>query len=400
VNDPTVSVIIPTHNRSRMLREAVQSVLDQTFRDFEVIVVDDGSTDNTGAVVREFTDPRVRYIWRENGKLARARNTGLEAARGRFIALLDDDDTYLPHKLQVQAEILSRDTTIGLVAGGWQLVDDGNQVIKDCPPDQAQGLDLETWLTSCPLIVNSVLFRREFGTAVGGFDPSALPLEDWDFWLRLAHAGCRMTWHEGIVCRYRQHGQNTPREAVLSLYRADLTPARKYFSNVPSGDIPARIRSRQDWFIARSHLIAAFYSIDADDESEARRHMAAAALHYPKWAGAESDQFAQLIADYVRSQPGIVCVEDRIELVLQLLPTSLQSAAVGPKVSLWFEKGRLYDAYRHGRFDELPSALLFLAHADPRWFAKRGSPAIVCRSLYQLLKRICVAPLRRALART
>ena len=100
---PTVSVVIPTHNRSDLLPRAIRSVFAQTFQDWEVIVVDDGSTDDTAAVVRSFRDERVRYVKLErNSGPSRARNVGIDGARGRYLAFLDSDDEYLPHKLETQ----------------------------------------------------------------------------------------------------------------------------------------------------------------------------------------------------------------------------------------------------------------------------------------------------------
>ncbi|RLF83553.1 glycosyl transferase, partial [Thermococci archaeon] len=100
---PTVSVIIPTYNRANLLKRAIASVLNQTFTDFELIVVDDASPDNTPEVVRSINDGRIRYVrLKKNSGGPVARNTGIRKARGRFIALLDDDDEWLPNRLELQ----------------------------------------------------------------------------------------------------------------------------------------------------------------------------------------------------------------------------------------------------------------------------------------------------------
>ena len=115
MNNPFFTVVIPTHNRSLLLKRAVESVLSQTFEDFELIVIDDHSTDDTASVVKSFTDHRMRYLTNQRTKGAcGARNTGIFSAKGKWVAFLDDDDVWLPEKLKCQYEC---DTKCG--ADGW-----------------------------------------------------------------------------------------------------------------------------------------------------------------------------------------------------------------------------------------------------------------------------------------
>lgn len=110
---PAVSVIVPTYNRCKLLLRAIQSVLGQVFTDFELIVIDDGSSDETESLVRGITDKRIVYLRQAHGERSKARNLGLETAQGDYISFLDDDDEYLPHKLAVQIRFLSENTGIG-----------------------------------------------------------------------------------------------------------------------------------------------------------------------------------------------------------------------------------------------------------------------------------------------
>jgi len=113
-----VSVIIPTYNREQLLKRAIQSVLNQTFRDFEIIVVDDGSTDNTKEIIDSFTSDKIKYIYESNsGGAARPKNTGIKNAQGKYIAVLDSDDEWLPQKLEKQIELLEifQDPKLGAV---------------------------------------------------------------------------------------------------------------------------------------------------------------------------------------------------------------------------------------------------------------------------------------------
>ncbi|GAH74960.1 unnamed protein product, partial [marine sediment metagenome] len=105
-NKPTVSVIIPTYNRAYLIGRAIQSVLNQTYQDFEIIVVDDGSTDDTEEIVRSFKDKRIGYVRHEKNKgAAAARNTGIKAAKSEYIAFQDSDDEWLPEKLEKQMKV-------------------------------------------------------------------------------------------------------------------------------------------------------------------------------------------------------------------------------------------------------------------------------------------------------
>ena len=125
---PTVSVIVPTHDRADLLPRAVSSVLDQTYTDFEIIVVDDASTDETRDVIAGFTDPRIRSIRREqSGGTSAARNAGISVARGEYMAFLDDDDEWLPYALENLLSILeATPSTVGLVYGWLDVVEDSS----------------------------------------------------------------------------------------------------------------------------------------------------------------------------------------------------------------------------------------------------------------------------------
>ena len=120
---PKVSVVMPAYNYGRFLGEAIQSVLDQTFQDFELIVVDDGSTDNTKEVIGSFTDRRIKYIYQQNRGVSTALNVGISASRGEYIALLDADDIWLPHNLEKGVEVLDEHAEVGFSYGQAYLMD-------------------------------------------------------------------------------------------------------------------------------------------------------------------------------------------------------------------------------------------------------------------------------------
>jgi glycosyltransferase involved in cell wall biosynthesis len=189
-DSPTVTVVIPTYNRRDLIGETLDSVFAQTFRDFEVVVVDDGSTDGTPERLRPLAEQgRIRYIRQKNAEQAAARNRGLEEARGEFIAFLDDDDLWPPDKLQWQVEALRERPDAVLVYGEErQLHPDGRHVRRSVAwPDgdvYAQ-FRLRNWITT----PGQTLIRADALREIGGFDAAIWRSEDWDLYIRLARRG-------------------------------------------------------------------------------------------------------------------------------------------------------------------------------------------------------------------
>lgn len=186
---PFVSVIIPTYNRSATIERATRSVLDQSFADLELIVVDDGSTDNTGAVVEGIGDARTRLIRLPvNSGPAVARNVGIDAARGTLIAFLDSDDIWLPRKLERQVEAMSRaDSRILASCTGFAVrrsLSRYSSATSVRIPAKASGR-FESILDGCMLSPGTTLVvHRDAFRAIGLLDPNLKRLEDWDWLLR------------------------------------------------------------------------------------------------------------------------------------------------------------------------------------------------------------------------
>lgn len=208
---PSVSVIIPTYNRAGDLKEAMHSVLNQTFVDFELIVVDDGSTDNTRDVAESFTDPRVRYIFQVNQGASSARNVGIQVSQGEFIAFLDSDDLFLPEKLSLQVARMEEDPDAGLVYGKYLSqaeIEELTVPIGDC----SRTVDLRRLLLGPAFHMSTVLVRRNLLVQIGGFDASSLRGEDWELALKLALSGCKMVCVPEILSVIRRHPVSNMRE--------------------------------------------------------------------------------------------------------------------------------------------------------------------------------------------
>lgn len=179
------SVIIPTHNRLPFLREAVASVLEQTYRDFELIIVDDGSTDGTRACVAGLDAP-VRHVYKRQGGPSSARNRGVREARGAYIAFLDSDDLWHPEKLAVQMRFMNTHPEAVICYTDEIWIRRGRRINPKKKHSKHSGWIFERCLPLCIVSPSSVLMRRRFFDEVGLFDETLPACEDYDLWLRAA----------------------------------------------------------------------------------------------------------------------------------------------------------------------------------------------------------------------
>lgn len=184
------SVVIPTYNREKTILRSVQSVLEQTYSDIEVLVIDDGSDDATGEVVKRIEDDRVRYIRLEqNGGVSNARNTGARMAQGEWIAFQDSDDCWRKDKLEKQMTYAEQHPEYDMVYGLYLThFPDGRKLVTPVEPwpDVMEGQMQETLLVRNVIGAPTVLVKREAFLESGGFDTSYKSLEDWEYAIRFA----------------------------------------------------------------------------------------------------------------------------------------------------------------------------------------------------------------------
>ncbi len=183
---PRISVIIPTYNRAAFLKEAIQSVLDQTFNDFELWIVDDGSTDQTKTIVASFDDQRVYSIYQTNQGVSAARNAGLKKSKGELISFLDSDDHWKPEKLglQVQYHQEHPDILVSQTEEIW--IRNGVRVNPMKKHTKPSGWIFDECLTMCAVSPSSVMIHHSVFENCGFFDESLPACEDYDLWLRIA----------------------------------------------------------------------------------------------------------------------------------------------------------------------------------------------------------------------
>lgn len=203
---PRVSVIIPTYNRANLIGEAIKSVFDQTYCDWELIVVDDGSKDETAEVVAQF-GKRVTYIYQDNAGVCAARNLGFAASQGEYISFLDSDDRMLPHNLKTLIDLLDTQPQADIAYGRYYWTDEQGQSPTLEGPTY-EGQILPQLVLEETMLLGITLIRRSCVEAIGGFDEAIQFQEHWDFYLRLAQAGCSYTCAKQAVALLRLHPKN------------------------------------------------------------------------------------------------------------------------------------------------------------------------------------------------
>lgn len=234
-NMPQISVIIPAYNADRTILETIESVQKQTFQDFELIVINDGSKDRTLEIVQSIKDERLKVFSYENGGVSLARNRGISHSTGEFVAFLDADDLWTPDKLELQLAALKQHPEAG-VAYSWTCFMDVDQQgaasFHPSPPYAFAGNVYNKLLVSDFIHSGSnTLIRREAIDSVGGFDPACAGCADWDYWLRLS-----TRWHFVVVPKQQIFYRRSPSamSSKVEVMKQDaLTAMEKAYQAAP-----------------------------------------------------------------------------------------------------------------------------------------------------------------------
>ena len=275
---PKVSVVIPTYNRADFICDAIESVLAQTYKDYEVIVVDDGSTDNTREVLKKYGD-RIKYIYQENKRQGAARNTGIKNSTGEYIAFLDSDDTWLPHKLEKDVACIESDSKIGLVYSNVVKVysSTGKPLYEKTDTVKPTGDVLEQVVLRCFISPGSnPLVRKECFMKVGLFNESRDVVEDYEMVVRIASE-----YHFGhvneITTKYRVHKNNDSSNADF-IRKAYINGVDVVFHNERLLPRILHLKNRA-YSNAYIYVATRYFSVDI---KEARANLLRAIKLYPK----------------------------------------------------------------------------------------------------------------------
>lgn len=280
--DPKVSVVIPAFNAEEFITETIDSVLAQTYRDYEIIVVDDGSVDNTAELVRQFGNP-VRYIKTENRGPSHARNVGIREAQGQYVAFLDADDLWTPDKLAIQVEFLSKRPDIDFVFADMLKFSKDQitmpsyfKLLKNSPvniqiPNYEDCLDDPTrLLLKCNVVpTGTVMVRKDCLERTDLFDEKISNVEDLDLWIRLSLV-CRFGCIPRVLKKKRDHQGNISKNRLRAL-KAALYMCAKLTRDFPQfTDVYRKEHTRR---ICRHNRTLGYYYFTNNEMKHARPHL-------------------------------------------------------------------------------------------------------------------------------
>ena len=272
---PVVSVIIPCYRQGHFLAGAIQSALAQTYPAVEVVVVNDGSDDETDAVARGFGS-QIQYVSQRNQGLSAARNAGIAVATGKYLLCLDADDLLAPDAVCWLVEA-AEDRYDVLCMMGYREFASESGPVREVLPSQLRGLPLAIILDNLGP-PHTFLSSREMVLRTGGFDPTLRSCEDWDQWLRLIFHGAQIVPVEHIGAYYRKHPASMSRnegrmsesraEVLLRTSRVKMAPRVVEYLGISSEEMPRRLRAH----IARAYLDAGYHVREQGNSFRALRH--------------------------------------------------------------------------------------------------------------------------------
>jgi glycosyltransferase involved in cell wall biosynthesis len=379
-SQPTVSIILATFNRASLLPKAIESVLQQTLTDFEFLIIDDGSTDNTAEVVARYTDPRIVYRLVEHGERSRARNMGIRLSRGRYIAFLDSDDWYLPNKLEEQVAALETHPECGMTLGGWAIVDHTGKTILEMHRweyYQSRLLSVEDWLFHSSATPITILARREWFECMGGFDPTLSMAEDTELWMRLALGGCLITWTRSNVAIVLAHESNSLRDWP-KVRAGRMAFLHRIFENPAVG---IALKMSQDEVYARFHLGLSWLAFDSGLIPEGAGELERAVERFPGLLKDDGRSIAESIVDYSQ----YFLIQDPLRYAVRVfdhLPASLSNFQKRRRSTIRdICTSRAWKAKHEGNYREMRENTLLAIYNDPGCIKNRGILSMTIQSI-------------------
>ncbi len=261
-----VSIVLPSYNGEKFIRESINSCLDQTYKSIELIIVDDGSTDKTSDIVKSYKDERIIYL--KHGKnlgQARALNTGFSNAAGGYLTWTSDDNIYLPSAIETMVRALERGRKIDFVYANFYEINEDGEILRPVKVRPPKSLNMVNYIGLC------FLYKRIIYEELGGYDPEAFLVEDYEYWLRVYHGRFRMKKLNQYLYYLRFH-----KDCLTVRYDSD--EVAKQAQKVRDKYIPAALRYYQ-------HGWRAFYK-EKDHESAKKLLMKAVILNpfnYQAW---------------------------------------------------------------------------------------------------------------------
>ena len=377
---PLISVVLPTHNRCALLPGAIASVLGQTFANWELIIVDDGSQDDSAAVVEPFlADPRARYVAQTQQGRSVARNRGIELAQGEWVAFLDSDDRYLPNGMQDHLNTAAKRPGLAMSLGGYGYIDEHDQHRGERRPWEESGLGLADWLFNCVAMPSSVLIARSWLAKTGGFDRECEIAEDWDLFLRLAACGGGMDWTKTLVCQYRQHAG----QSVLALTQHNQGTQRALQKFFQQRDLAPETAALAGRAFGWGHAIFARRAFQSGQSELAAGFLAQAIARDPQLGGRRKIELVEFLLTPAQGQNSLP--NDLAATVASHFPGHLtpsvgevrRAQARVAVAALWGWSARLSQP---GAWPAVQRAYWQGVSHDPRWLGNRGLWSILLRA--------------------
>lgn len=306
MTEPLVSIIIPSYNQERYLPFTIRSILAQTYRNWEAIIVDDGSTDDTSVLVARLAIPNIRYVYQENAGPAMARNVGIQVAQGEYINFLDADDELLPLFLEKSVRVLQQNPSIGGVYCRNYYIDENGNLLPQLGGKVVSAADFQNRLLDGGFFAShAVVVRTDVVQAAGIFDPTIGPNEDWDFWLRVA-AVCEMQGLPEFLIAYRVYSGKSSvlsrSSNVAEAHKSRIRAIERYFG--PSDANPV------GWSDPRRRAYGTCYRMTAHNylaqslPTEAWRHFEMAVSMWPALLGDLDTYYEMALGDQPRGYRG------------------------------------------------------------------------------------------------
>lgn len=275
---PKISVVIPAYNAMTYLPDTLNSVLGQTFTDFEVLIIDDGSTDHIQSwFAQSVIDSRVRLISQINQGLSGARNIGIKNAQGEYVAFLDADDLWVPTKLEKQTDWLDDNPAVGLIYNWTALIDAEGKPTGRIMGGNVEGDVLQEILQHNIIDCPSVLVRRQCFENVGLFDCTLRSVEDWDMWIRIARCYPFAVTKEPLVY-YRQHPSNMSKNWQVMEQSFDQVIEKSFQT------VPLKLQYLKNNSLGYANLILAWKALQSKDKDYhlASKFQQQAVNYYPQ----------------------------------------------------------------------------------------------------------------------
>ena len=274
------SVVIPCYNSLDFLPATVDSVLAQTFGDFELVLVDDGGTDDLTGWAATVDDPRVRVVRQDNAGVSAARNLGIDSARGELVVFLDSDDLWVPDALERLVACFDREPSVGLAYGGWDVIDAAGRPNGRVYISTWEGDVWEQFVIRNPVPASAVAVPRAVLVDLGGFavnrDRFPIDVEDWELWVRIA-AGHRVAVVSDVLVHHRLHDRNSSSDV------ASLEAAYRHFLDTVFEGVDDDRLALRSLATARTELVLAWQSLnDNQDPDAALGYRRSAARHAPE----------------------------------------------------------------------------------------------------------------------